>query len=518
MWSGCSLQLSIRICLVIAVFVLLCFGGAAAQDDNVGTIALGMETESGLQINYAISGATITKVGEDDLDTVNGLSNERVLEGVLDSDQLRISGVATYKSFKDRSDSDLVVKVVDDSSQVVGKPYTDNTKGSGEMKFDLVVPVSKDKTYHFEIVETGYMNYNHKVKVSGTLHPAPQAEAAFPKTDTRSSKTFDPRSLKPRTGAYLTNIQGGALEGDVYVVRDGKQITAINGFQLRAEDVIIVPNDSEMCKLVWPGPEDPEKVYRETGIFDPGIEVFLKPGSAVRIDEAAKERTRYLSRPNKVFFDYLGKNANSQNGAFLIIFTNEAEEETLKVEGKYGNAVSEHTQFICIETNSSSILKVIEGKVRFISNVNSEDVRVNAGEMVTATSNGLSQPQTFDVKAEKASWGKYFPKTETPLSGFTNLEREIILASTWTVSERGPQGDYDGTWTRRPGTDTFDASWSGGSIIDVIDITSVEGDKITLHRHGNNGDYTGTISPDGTSVSGTASWYVPEETWTASTT
>jgi hypothetical protein len=92
----------------------------------------------------------------------------------------------------------------------------------------------------------------------------------------------------------------------------------------------------------------------------------------------------------------------------------------------------------------------------------------------------------------------------------------VILASTWIVKEYGPMGNYDGVWTRRPGTNTFDASWSGGSITDVIDITSVEGNKIILHRHGNNGDYMGTISPDGTSISGTASWYVPGEEWSVS--
>jgi len=179
MWSRCSLQLSIRICLVIAVFVLLCFGGVAAQS-NSGTLELGMQTESGLRIDYEISGATITKVGEDNLDTVNGLSNERALEGVLETDQLRISGVATYKSFKSRSDSSLEVKIVDDSNTVL-KTYTDRLDpGSGEMKFDLVVPVSKDKTYSFYIVEYGYMNYLHTVKVSGTLHPAAPPERKPP--------------------------------------------------------------------------------------------------------------------------------------------------------------------------------------------------------------------------------------------------------------------------------------------------------------------------------------------------
>jgi hypothetical protein len=92
----------------------------------------------------------------------------------------------------------------------------------------------------------------------------------------------------------------------------------------------------------------------------------------------------------------------------------------------------------------------------------------------------------------------------------------VVLASTWIVKEYGPMGNYDGVWTRQPGTNTFAASWSGGSITDVIDITSIEGNKIILHRHGNNGDYMGTISPDGTSISGTASWYVPGEEWSVS--
>lgn len=87
----------------------------------------------------------------------------------------------------------------------------------------------------------------------------------------------------------------------------------------------------------------------------------------------------------------------------------------------------------------------------------------------------------------------------------------VILASIWIVKEYGPMGNYDGMWARRPGTDTFDASW--GSITDVIDITSVEGNEITLHRHGNDGNYRGTISPDGNSISGTASWYAPGEKW-----
>lgn len=66
------------------------------------------------------------------------------------------------------------------------------------------------------------------------------------------------------------------------------------------------------------------------------------------------------------------------------------------------------------------------------------------------------------------------------------------LGSVWTVKEYGSMGNYDGVWTRRPGSGTFDASWSGdGSATDVIDFVSLKGDQITLYRQGNGGYYTG---------------------------
>ena len=88
--------------------------------------------------------------------------------------------------------------------------------------------------------------------------------------------------------------------------------------------------------------------------------------------------------------------------------------------------------------------------------------------------------------------------------------------SIWTVKEYGPMGNYGGEWTVHSDGKTLDASWSGGSITDIIDIQSITGDKITLFRHGNQGYYYGTISPDGTTISGTASWYTSGQTWTVS--
>jgi hypothetical protein len=74
---------------------------------------------------------------------------------------------------------------------------------------------------------------------------------------------------------------------------------------------------------------------------------------------------------------------------------------------------------------------------------------------------------------------------------------------------------YNGTWTRRAGTDVFDAVWNG-AIRDVVEIESVNGSQIVFYRHGNKGRYYGTLSANGSQVSsGTASWYSSGWYWSA---
>ena len=74
---------------------------------------------------------------------------------------------------------------------------------------------------------------------------------------------------------------------------------------------------------------------------------------------------------------------------------------------------------------------------------------------------------------------------------------------------------YNGTWTRRDGTDLFDAVWDPHAR-DVIEIESVNGNQIVLYRHGNKGRYSGTLSADGSRIiSGTASWYAAGWSWSA---
>ena len=90
-----------------------------------------------------------------------------------------------------------------------------------------------------------------------------------------------------------------------------------------------------------------------------------------------------------------------------------------------------------------------------------------------------------------------------------------VLGNTLTVKEVAGGSVYNGTWTRRGGTDVFDAVWNG-SVLDVIEIESVSGNQIVLYRHGNKGRYSGTLSPDGMRItSGTASWYAAGWSWSA---
>lgn len=312
------------------------------------------------------------------------------------------------------------------------------------------------------------------------------------------------------------------------------------------------------------------------------------------------------------------------------------------------------TTFVCEETGSSSILKVIDGTVTFTSKTNGEETLVHAGEMVTATAEGLQEPVEFDIASEEYSsesisgdlrsddaiprqdiagtefqgrryqwaswntagvqngppaedaiftvdepvsvtymdsyhwnngrgvdspgtitligdggttygpfymsgldgmggvpnaiWSQTFDAGEVVLEpgtykvidsdpntwasnsgsnnvGFFGIQWEttdntapialIKPGAFWIVEEYGQSGNWNGVWAVRDDGKTIDASWSSGQITDVIDIQSIEGNKITLFRHANSGYYTGTISADGLTIEGTASWK-PGELWKVS--
>lgn len=95
----------------------------------------------------------------------------------------------------------------------------------------------------------------------------------------------------------------------------------------------------------------------------------------------------------------------------------------------------------------------------------------------------------------------------------SNSKYSRVLGTELTVQEVAGSSVYNGIWTRRPGTDIFDEAW--GYVKDVIEITSVNGNEITLYRYGNKGYYYGNLSNDGSFISGNASWYESIWYWNA---
>jgi hypothetical protein len=101
------------------------------------------------------------------------------------------------------------------------------------------------------------------------------------------------------------------------------------------------------------------------------------------------------------------------------------------------------------------------------------------------------------------------PTPPNPVSRFGSVLGPIL-----NVMESAGGAFYNGIWTRRAGTDIFDAVWND-SIRDVVEIESVKGNQIVLYRHGNKGRYYGMLTADGNGVvNGTASWYSAGWLWT----
>jgi len=92
------------------------------------------------------------------------------------------------------------------------------------------------------------------------------------------------------------------------------------------------------------------------------------------------------------------------------------------------------------------------------------------------------------------------------------------LGSVWQVAECC---GWSGTWTRRAGTNTFDAKWrhtNGSQAQDVITLQSWNKttNEVVLVRPSINGTYRAVVNPSArTLTNGTASWYPAGEKWSA---
>jgi len=101
----------------------------------------------------------------------------------------------------------------------------------------------------------------------------------------------------------------------------------------------------------------------------------------------------------------------------------------------------------------------------------------------------------------------------------TSVESSMLtLGSVWTVRECC---GWNGTWIRRPNTNTFDARWrntNGATASDVLQLSSWDRstNSVVITRKSMNGYYKATYNPTTkTLTNGSTTWYNPGLTWSA---
>ncbi|SHH36642.1 FecR family protein [Thermosyntropha lipolytica DSM 11003] len=91
-------------------------------------------------------------------------------------------------------------------------------------------------------------------------------------------------------------------------------------------------------------------------------------------------------------------------GNLLVNVKKLLKDGTMEVTMNQGVLGQKGTIFICEETGTTSSVKVIEGTVEFTAKADGKKAIVNAGEMITATADGLGDKTDFDIKAEQKEW------------------------------------------------------------------------------------------------------------------
>jgi hypothetical protein len=88
------------------------------------------------------------------------------------------------------------------------------------------------------------------------------------------------------------------------------------------------------------------------------------------------------------------------------------------------------------------------------------------------------------------------------------------LGHVWRIRERSGSTVYEGVWTRRGSSDTFDGDWPSAGVKGTLTLESVSGNKVVFFRPGS-GRYTGTLSPDHQRITGGTMDWAPGYQWTA---
>jgi hypothetical protein len=125
------------------------------------------------------------------------------------------------------------------------------------------------------------------------------------------------------------------------------------------------------------------------------------------------------------------------------------------------------TTLVCEETGTSSVLKVIDGTASFMSKKTGAVVLVPAGQMVTATANGLGPITSFDITAEAIKYGADPAQFgQNPAAGTTKVTTRVTTAATTTTAAPSGSGKAapgpTGSTSSGSGTTTGTTNVGGG--------------------------------------------------------
>jgi S-layer protein (TIGR01567 family) len=363
---------------------------------------------NGLQVSYTISGATL-----DTPEDAEGFTFLRSIKGVLESDELTVSGVAKA------------------------------TNGWGAT-IDVSVGVDGEepKTFHEEkFPEEGLMPDPMSQPFTVTVPIPAEAESASFSISLSGSYNAGSRGVVVEGTLDRSNSSSSSQNGKTYCCAGScshKKWWSESGSSQDSGEKLRIMADSGVRFSGLTGQVDIRPDGDEDAWRGAGLKSIINQNDHIRTGE---ESRAILSFPDMTTFDLRPESevivdtpAEKDSKVSLVcgkIWTNfkkMLKDGTMEVQMSQAVAGIKGTTIVCEETGDSSALKVLDGKASFKSKATGEEILVRAGEMVTATESGLSKIQSFDVEAENASFGPYAPVIEAVES-----KESRVIYNSWNL-------------------------------------------------------------------------------------
>ncbi len=146
---------------------------------------------------------------------------------------------------------------------------------------------------------------------------------------------------------------------------------------------------------------------------------------------------------------------------------------------------------------------------------------LSAGAVLAQGTNPLILQDARRARMDNAAQAQDEKPPVRSFFGATQLasQSELLgLGNVWSVNECC---GWTGTWTRRAGSNLFNAQWrhtNGTVVSDTITLAewNKANNQVLLKRQGNSGTYRATYNPQSRTLSGgTTSWYPAGATWSA---